>query len=114
MNDAYTILEITKEKNECKAVVSINWDAEIFKGHFPANAIFPGALLISLSTDLVNVINEFDGVSGVQDIKFLKPVITNMINLLVSMVLKNDHIVVEIQESESQVIVFKGKIHLKQ
>ena len=55
LKDFYTLVEIdTSDKENIKAIVDLNKDHEVYKGHFPGNPVVPGVCL----TQLIKVVME--------------------------------------------------------
>ena len=48
----YTILEIHYNNNQLQAVIALNKDHEVFKGHFPNNPITPGVCMLQIFKEL--------------------------------------------------------------
>lgn len=64
-----------KENNALKAVIELNGDHEIFKGHFPDNPILPGVCQVEIVGELLSKYFEKDyNLSTAQNIKFLSVV----------------------------------------
>ncbi len=52
IKDLYTITEFERTANELNAVVFLNKEHEIFKGHFPGNPVMPGVCMIQIIKEL--------------------------------------------------------------
>ena len=48
----YTITEFEYKEQEVKAIVQLNKDHEIFKGHFPGNPVMPGVCMLQIIKEL--------------------------------------------------------------
>ena len=73
LNDFFTIREFTKnEEDQKEVIVDIDKEHEIFKGHFPTDAITPGVCLIQMLTDILSKIEgEKYYLSASNQIKFI-------------------------------------------
>lgn len=57
------------------AVVSINPEHPLFRGHFPSNPVTPGVALLQIATELLgNMTQKHLKLHVVQDVRFRKPV----------------------------------------
>jgi len=52
-NDLFSIKEITHEGGVIKAVLGINSDSEILKGHFPGHPVVPGATMLQVIKEIL-------------------------------------------------------------
>lgn len=52
IKDFYTITEFERTGNELNAVIFLNKDHDIFKGHFPGNPVMPGVCMIQIIKEL--------------------------------------------------------------
>jgi 3-hydroxyacyl-[acyl-carrier-protein] dehydratase len=52
-NDLFSIDKITHEDGAISAVLGINADSEILKGHFPGQPIVPGACMLQVVKDVL-------------------------------------------------------------
>ena len=48
----YTVTEFQHNDQEVKAIVQLNKDHEIFKGHFPGNPVMPGVCMLQIIKEL--------------------------------------------------------------
>ncbi len=77
----YTITAPSKIANEngiihITARTRINWEHNIFKGHFPGNPVLPGVVQIQMITDVVNMIFKKKlTLSNASNIKFINMVV---------------------------------------
>ena len=54
LKDFYTLVEIdTSDKENIKAIVDLNKDHEVYKGHFPGNPVVPGVCLTQLIKEVM-------------------------------------------------------------
>lgn len=54
----YSIKNIAEENNTIIAQVALDADHEIFKGHFPGQPVLPGACMLQMTKELVEVFFE--------------------------------------------------------
>jgi len=48
----YTVTDFQRKEQEVKAIVQLNKDHEIFKGHFPENPVMPGVCMLQIIKEL--------------------------------------------------------------
>ncbi|OFX88554.1 MAG: hypothetical protein A2W99_09135 [Bacteroidetes bacterium GWF2_33_16] len=61
LKDFYTILEIDKKDiDNATALIELNKNHEIYKGHFPNNPVVPGVCLTQLIKEIIEVIEKKD------------------------------------------------------
>jgi 3-hydroxyacyl-[acyl-carrier-protein] dehydratase len=54
LKDFYTIVELdSSDKENIKAIIDLNKDHEVYKGHFPGNPVVPGVCLTQLIKEVV-------------------------------------------------------------
>ena len=54
-NDIFKIESITNNDGAINAFLSINKDSDIFKGHFPGQPIVPGACMLQIVKDVLEI-----------------------------------------------------------
>jgi 3-hydroxyacyl-[acyl-carrier-protein] dehydratase len=86
LKDFYTIVEIdNSDKENVKAIIDLNKDHEIYKGHFPNNPIVPGVCLTQLIKEVMeNIENKDLQLSYASNIKFMavvNPEINNRLQI---------------------------------
>jgi len=52
-NDLFSIEKITHEDGVIKALLNINPDSEILKGHFPGHPVVPGACMLQITKEVL-------------------------------------------------------------
>lgn len=121
LNDFFTIREfIVDEENEKEVIVDIDINHDIFKGHFPTDAITPGVCLIQMLTDILSTIEgEAYYLSASNQIKFIslvRPVETSSFNIAILIQNKTeDFIKLNAKYYKDDTIYFKMKgIYKKQ
>lgn len=55
-NDLYTIESLEKDEESAKAVISLNILHPIFKGHFPGQPVLPGACMLQMIKELMELV----------------------------------------------------------
>ena len=54
LKDFYTLAELDKSDTEnLKAIIDLNKDHEVYKGHFPGNPVVPGVCLTQLIKEVM-------------------------------------------------------------
>ena len=73
LKDFYTIVELdSSNKESIKAIIDLNKQHEIYKGHFPGNPIVPGVCLTQLIKEVMeNVENKNLSLIYASNIKFM-------------------------------------------
>ena len=96
MEELYNLKEFSfdKEKNVLKALIKLNVDHSIFKGHFPGNPILPGVCQIEIVSELLGKYFDKDyNLSTALNIKFLSvvnPVVDKELVYLIQVIEQND------------------------
>ena len=54
-DDFFTIIEINKEGNSINAIVEINENHSIFKGHFPEHPVVPGVCIFQMVKEIAEL-----------------------------------------------------------
>lgn len=49
----YTIKKITEENKSVEAIIELNANHEIFKGHFPHQPVLPGACMLQIIKEII-------------------------------------------------------------
>lgn len=71
-HDIYTIRSIEYNNGHCSAVIVLNPDSDIYKGHFPGNPITPGVVMIGIARELIaRVIDSPITLTGVPSVKYM-------------------------------------------
>jgi 3-hydroxyacyl-[acyl-carrier-protein] dehydratase len=52
-NDLFSIEEISHEDGVIKAILGINVDSRILKGHFPGHPVVPGACMVQITKEVL-------------------------------------------------------------
>jgi 3-hydroxyacyl-[acyl-carrier-protein] dehydratase len=71
----FTIRSIQKDETAAKLVIELNASHEIFKGHFPGRPIVPGACLLQMVKEMMEIILGCNlQLIRANQLKFLSPV----------------------------------------
>lgn len=86
LKDFYTIIELdSSDKENVKAIIDLNKDHEVYKGHFPENPVVPGVCLTQLIKEIMeNVENKELSLVYADNIKFMaivNPEINNRLQI---------------------------------
>lgn len=49
----YSISDIVSAPGKCSAIITLNTDCDIYKGHFPSNPITPGVALLGIAREIM-------------------------------------------------------------
>jgi len=55
-NDLFSIEEISHKNGFIKSILGVNADSEILKGHFPGHPVVPGACMLQITKDVLEVV----------------------------------------------------------
>lgn len=108
LNNFYTLKEIDpSDKENIKAIVELNKDHEIYKGHFPGNPVVPGVCLTQLIKEIIENIEARDVMLVyANNIKFMA-VVNPEINNILQIDLKIKH------DEEQNIIKVNSVTHYK-
>lgn len=86
LKNFYTIVELdSSNKENVKAIIDLNKDHEVYKGHFPGNPVVPGVCLTQIIKEVMeNVENAELSLVYADNIKFLavvNPEINNRLQI---------------------------------
>lgn len=109
LKDFYTIIEIdAADKENIKAVVELNKNHEIYKGHFPDNPVVPGVCLTQLIKEVMENIEAKElKLVYADNIKFMA-VVNPEINNILEIDLKIKH------DDEQNIIKVNSVTHYKE
>ncbi|HRV55514.1 MAG: 3-hydroxyacyl-ACP dehydratase [Flavobacteriaceae bacterium] len=72
LDNFYTLKSLSTEGNKTKALITINKDHEVFKGHFPGNPVTPGVCMMQIIKELTeDVVGEKLFMQASSNIKFM-------------------------------------------
>lgn len=86
LKDFYTIVELdSSDKENIKAIIDLNKDHEVYKGHFPGNPVVPGVCLTQLIKEVMEKVeNKELSLVYADNIKFMavvNPEINNRLQI---------------------------------
>jgi len=55
-NDLFSIEEISHKNGFIKSILGVNADSEILKGHFPGHPVVPGACMLQITKEVLEVV----------------------------------------------------------
>lgn len=53
LNNFYTITDIAQQENSLQAIIQIDPEHDIFKGHFPGQPVVPGVCMVQVVKELM-------------------------------------------------------------
>ncbi len=111
LKDFYKILEINKKDNEnTTALIELNKNHEVYKGHFPGNPVVPGVCLTQLIKEVMEVIEKKDLLLIYADyIKFMaivNPEVNNKLYIELKVKVKENNTIQVTSETHFNGIVF--------
>jgi 3-hydroxyacyl-[acyl-carrier-protein] dehydratase len=75
-NNIFKVLDLVHSDGKAEAVLIVNGDSEIFKGHFPGQPVVPGACMLQLVKDVLEtVLKSKLRLKKAQQIKFMNIVV---------------------------------------
>jgi 3-hydroxyacyl-[acyl-carrier-protein] dehydratase len=78
LNDLYIIESKTVTDHQILAIVKLNADHAIFKGHFPGHPVLPGVCMMEMISEIMGkILEQSFRISGVPMIKFLRMIDPN-------------------------------------
>jgi len=116
-NNLYNIQSFNYKNEALKAIIQLNTNHLIFKGHFPDVPVLPGVIMMQIVKDLVEVGEEkLLNISKVGNMKFLQmvnPEKNNLLEFEVKIIEKSDEkIRIKAQSIISKDVCFKMSAHL--
>ena len=110
-NNLFTIEELTHEDGVIKAILGINADSEILKGHFPDHPVVPGACMLQITKEVLEeVLKSTLQLKKADQLKFMTmidPVNALSVTLDISYKHKDDSIMVTAKLSNADTVYFK-------
>ena len=71
-HDIYVVRSIDFDDSHCDAVIELNPESDIYKGHFPGNPITPGVVMIGIARELLaRAIGTQLTLTGVPSVKYM-------------------------------------------
>jgi 3-hydroxyacyl-[acyl-carrier-protein] dehydratase len=107
LNELYTIITFQEESdNKMTAVIEINRDHDVFKGHFPENPILPGVCSIQILKEILTLKSGkaviLSKASSVKYLSFINPHVNAFINFDI-----------EIKETEDKHLICNASIYFE-
>ena len=110
-NELFEISNLNHNDGKIVAVLKINKDCDIFKGHFPGQPVVPGACMLQIVKDVLqDALNAPIRLKKADHFKFIRmvdPENTPSVNLDITYKLADDDINVNAKLSAGQEVCFK-------
>jgi len=110
-NDIFSIENIAHENGTVKATLGINVQSEVFKGHFPGQPVLPGACMLQVVKDILEIVlNSTFQLKKADHLKFtsmIVPSINDMVQLELSYKTLDNSMIVTAKLFASDVVCFK-------
>jgi 3-hydroxyacyl-[acyl-carrier-protein] dehydratase len=75
-SNIFEVLDLVRSEGRTEAILLVNADSEIFNGHFPIQAVVPGACMLQLVKDVLETtLNTRLWLKKAQQIKFMNIVV---------------------------------------
>ena len=106
-----TLKPVGDSDNEFEAVVRLNKDSEIFKGHFPDNPIAPGVCMVQILKELTSKITKtkltMQSASNIKFMALINPELTPDVKFTIHITQENDTIQVRNKCYLDEIIALK-------
>ena len=111
-NDLFSIEKIIHDDGSIKAILGINADSEILKGHFPGHPVVPGACMLQIAKEVLeSVLKTLLRLKKADQLKFMTmidPVNTPRVELDITYKYQDDSgIIANAKLSNPETIYFK-------
>ena len=92
IKDFYKITNLTSNETEINATIKLNPNHEVYKGHFPGQAVVPGVIQLQIVKEILeNHLDKELFMGSVSQVKYLIPITPEEINELnISISYKNN------------------------
>lgn len=106
-----TLKPVGDSDNEFEAVVRLNKDSEIFKGHFPDNSVAPGVCMVQILKELTSKITKtkltMQSASNIKFMALINPELTPDVKFTIHITQENDTIQVRNKCYLDEIIALK-------
>lgn len=106
-----TLKPVGDSDNEFEAVVRLNKDSEIFKGHFPDNPVAPGVCMVQILKELTSKITKtkltMQSASNIKFMALINPELTPDVKFTIHITQENDTIQVRNKCYLDEIIALK-------
>ncbi|NOR88189.1 MAG: 3-hydroxyacyl-ACP dehydratase [Bacteroidales bacterium] len=108
----FSIQEINRDGDQIYAVLSLNKEHIIFKGHFPDAPVLPGVAMMQMVKELLEVVEEralfIEKAGNMKFLRMVNPVNTPILNMEISILERlNKTIRIKAQILDQQTVCFK-------
>lgn len=107
----YQVTSTAQQENSIIAVLQLNGDHHIFKGHFPGQPVVPGACMLQMVKEiLTDALQTNLHLKKADNLKFIAPVdprVTDDLQLKVTYKILDTDLQVNAQMSANEVVCFK-------
>jgi 3-hydroxyacyl-[acyl-carrier-protein] dehydratase len=116
IKDFYKIEQSSSTETDLKASIVLNPDHEVYKGHFPTQAVVPGVIQLQITKELIeNHLDKKLFMSNIAQVKYLVPIIPEEVPELAISINYKDiderNIKTDISISFGDVVFTKAKIN---
>ncbi len=75
LQDFYKIIDITSDESGINAIIKLNPNHEVYKGHFPDQAVVPGVIQLQIVKEILeNHLDKKVFMGSVPQVKYLIPI----------------------------------------
>jgi len=84
IKEFYKIISLTSEKTGIKAIIKLNPRHEVYKGHFPGQAVVPGVIQLQIIKEILeDHLSKKLFMENLSQVKYLRPIIPDQNQTLV-------------------------------
>ncbi|HWZ14956.1 MAG TPA: hypothetical protein VNW95_06925 [Mucilaginibacter sp.] len=109
--DIFTITKIEHQSNSVHAVLDVNKDSQIFKGHFPGQPVVPGACMLQIVKDVLetalNIRLQLKKAGHLKFVSMIDPEIVQKVNSELTYKFSEEEITVTASLTCDGVVCFK-------
>ena len=109
-NDIFSIINLEHLDGQVKAMLGVNKRSEIFKGHFPGQPVVPGACMVQIVKDVLEMaLSQTLRLKKAGQLKFMNIIVPGDEQLKLSISYKNsdEDIIISATLNNAEVICFK-------
>lgn len=111
LKDFYSIKQLEQDGESVTALIYVNKDHEVFKGHFPGNPIMPGVCMMQIIKEIVGEVTQsnlvMQSLSNVKFMALINPFVNPELKLELSITAEDDTVKVKNTTYFDQTVALK-------